>query len=81
MDRSNIISTQIFANTEQVKASLLAFLERKKHNLENSLGSLTTQRDRNQEIALYEGFKQGIEYAIDAIEAFENTPEEHKKCQ
>ncbi len=75
MDNLNKINTKIFANTEQVKSDLLAQLELRRLNYENRLPNLNTQKEIREEVNLYKGFKQGIEYAIKMIEYFENTPE------
>ncbi len=75
MDNLNKINTKIFANTKQVKSDLLAQLELRRLNYENRLPNLNTQKEIREEVNLYKGFKQGIEYAIKMIEYFENTPE------
>jgi hypothetical protein len=76
----NDIHVRIFSNLEQVKKDLKSQLSRADNHLEHDLKTLTTKRDRAAAIAQYQGFRQGILYAIAAIEDYQNSAEKLQQC-
>ncbi|GFE68992.1 hypothetical protein [Chroococcus sp. FPU101] len=64
---------RFFANLELVKAALLAQIEHCKHNYQAS--DHLSKTERTLEGRRLQGFSEGIEFAIAAIDDYLNTPE------
>jgi hypothetical protein len=78
-----MIHARFFQNLEQVKEALKAQLDIRQNHLDHDMKTLTTnlasvlrkpQYNLNAAITKFQGFEEGIKYAIAAIEDFENTP-------
>lgn len=74
----NMMNTRLFANLEQLKADLLAQLKLRQHNHSSSV-EVQSKREQAISTSRLQGFTEGIEYALAAIDDYLNTPEQYKK--
>lgn len=69
-----MIHASFFQNIEQVKEALKAQLAIRDNHLQHDLKTLKTNLALNAAISRFQGFEEGIKYAICAIEDYQNTP-------
>ncbi|NJO93354.1 MAG: hypothetical protein HC820_01440 [Hydrococcus sp. RM1_1_31] len=69
-----MIHARFFQNIEQVKEALKAQLVVRENHLQHDMKTLKTNLALNSAITRFQGFEEGIKYAIRAIEDYQNTP-------